>query len=1559
MDVGTIIKVTLFAPSYKEFSGKIIEKDTNKIVLLNAQGGTIKIPIAVLNEAIVEVMSESSNGVIVETPPPIYPNQIAPPRVVESFPAQAADINSYEVSEDYSEFEERLANRAIALPYEHLLKDFIIKRANIHDDEDTRQIDKHLQSLYSKYKDSLKLTEREQKERFVSIQKTLLSLQANYYFDDDIRLNIVFISWQLKDWQTAIKSLKQAGSLESKPRLCYLLGALLIQDNDYVAASYYLCEYLKNVETNFDERDSDFLVWVLILRKTRAFKFLQDLFYAAFDDKEGENEFKICATVYATAYLLRAEGLHIDASKLLTDFEKNAWDAVEESMNQASKMLNERQDKHVENVVAKLDRTISRHNIIANAEIETYYVANEYGLIRFTDEQNKVFMAEFVIADVADNELRKQLKNFVEHKRIQIFCGVTEHPKSPVVKKAVAVMLPNQNVDFVLEMAKVHLKNREFRYAEAIVAQILRGMPLNKEAKDLDIAIKADRIAFEKSFKPEPVFIPIYVNKYNRNNTTSTPCYWEQAKHVELKEKNLEKSIPLYRKAIENRHNKNEKGESAVKDLAMVLQRSGKADEAISLLEDNISWLENEVAALNLLAMIYTADKQYIKAVEPLRRLLAMTARNKNLKIYEIRQRLAYNYFKARDYGEAKMHLTKALQDNRNDAVSKRLLEILNVAESTGDYTEAERIFGNENFTNLRSGFSNILKLALEKCNYRGLRPVTIAKQSFTRSDLEELRGLIRKGGTSRPQERAEWLLTEAKLLESVEPENNSERNAVLARYCNAAGQYVISEDYHPDISRSYFLEAFTLETEWDSLVNQVGIFLQTFFKNSTEITLNIRKTLSVEETIKILFDKPNIELKMVWDNILQMFIVSQTITASLLPQIFKNEKVRQSAIDYLNQCKIGVKTDIGENDFINKWNEAREKRKNEMESWLASFRNLSTTTNIQSFLSFIDNAMKEAKTTWLSRTDNQRLESIRNTVVQPLRQYTQQSTFDEKERILGNTLITIQKLVEDFELKPTQLSFDGYILMLQNVEQLLKSDFEVVTNASTPRLSLKILGEFGFNDQNQVTIQVAISNERQCSPVNDISLTIVNDENCALVGKAAAYLEPLKGGEEKILSITVRLSYNVIREQTTDIKLKCAYKTRNQNDEPTIANFSQNLKLYNESEFDEIDNRFAPLANGKAVEDSSMFFGRDMFIKNIADSIMNADTTKCVVIYGQKRSGKSSVLYHLKERLSKEAFCINFSLGEILEGLSNVSFFYKILSNIEDTLDNLRFLGLEGVNIPVYKCPDFTELQVNPSIIFSESLKKFKKECQKYDEWRTKKLVLLIDEFTYLYSAIQRGSLSEDFLKTWKALLEKNIFSTVLVGQDVMPKFKSKYANEFGTSEDKRLTYLNIEDAKRLIEEPIWDDKRGRSRYVGKAVEEIIDYTASHPFYIQIFCSRLVEHLNANKDMLVTQVSVNEVAKSFIVGNQAFGEDKFDNLLTAGDADLELTPVKDTLEVLRQIAQSSRNLRNCSREAINVFSKERDDLIIEDLLKRDVLSVEEGNYRIQVKLFKEWLLNR
>ncbi len=400
---------------------------------------------------------------------------------------------------------------------------------------------------------------------------------------------------------------------------------------------------------------------------------------------------------------------------------------------------------------------------------------------------------------------------------------------------------------------------------------------------------------------------------------------------------------------------------------------------------------------------------------------------------------------------------------------------------------------------------------------------------------------------------------------------------------------------------------------------------------------------------------------------------------------------------------------------------------------------------------------------------------------------------------------------------------------------------------------------------------------------------------------------------------------------------------------------------------FKPINNPYAAYAEGGIVDAPEMFYGRQELIESIARVMQESHVqSKSVVIFGQKRSGKSSALHHLKQRLEggKDLIVLDLgNIGSILDDRSDVPLVYQILWSILNRLeyaieDKEMEESYTSLNQNFPGAQDFYA-HPTPMVYFKEIFDRYKRRTARLEEWCNVRIVLLIDEFSYIHEQIVHERIPGSFMKNWKALLQENYFNVVLVGQDDMPKFKSKFPNEFGTTQDKRVTYLREEDAKKLIDEPIRvGGLQGKSRYLEQAIECILDLTAGSPFYIQIVCNRLVEYMNRNRVSLVTSSDVEQVKDELVGDVNALGLDKFDNLINSGDTSLDTISDEDSLEVLRSIAVNSQQTGLCNRESIDCQTASPVDTVLEDLVHREVIECERTQYyRIRVGLFKEWLL--
>lgn len=1168
----------------------------------------------------------------------------------------------------------------------------------------------------------------------------------------------------------------------------------------------------------------------------------------------------------------------------------------------------------------------------ALGEIKFAKPENQFGFIRDGKSGKELY---FSFSQIVDNSINK-VSGTLFH--MPVVYSIQGNKRGDI---AITIHRPNK-VSELIDLAQQLATKGEVTHAIRVLDHVLNEYSDNFTADELR----------NKLLKSHPQSkLKVYSNLYNK------------AKKF-LLAKDYPKAIEFFIKAIDA----GEKLESSIKDLGMLyaqLYKIGGVDadlyrqKVIELMDEHKKDLPNSISTLYYLENLYYSVQDYESFIEIANELLEHKDLLKdNTRSSQLLCKIAAAYIKLDDIETALIKLDEAASLDPNNVGASKLREVIEGNDNTSDIKEA--ISATE-FESLTSGLSLFIEQILDDYSeYAGVPPKVIESGDFNEKTLRAIRGLIEKF-SGRPRDRAKYLLTEAKLMRDIEPNNILQLRAVLARYCNAMALNHISDNSSMDITRFYYTEAFSLEENYHSVARQLALYLLTHCYAYNELLNITSKNPSVDDSLA-LFLNGDFDIKK-WESILTTFLYNREISAQITSKLYLNANYRRMSLEALKSFGIDLPQIQSKDDFVEAWNRAREKRLGDYKKTTTSLLSIRDVANLEE-IEYRLTKLQEERHRWMTSLDLSRITEIITNIVPAIDTYLRSTGYRNKEANYNNIRGQVHRLIQDIQDGPTKLSYDALLPLLNHIQSVLFDSFSDVIKMSEPRISAKLLSDAVIEEGNIVSIQVEISNHKDSSPVREVSVSIASTESISFLTNENTLANAIDGGEAHIFKLKLQVGQEVIKNKTALLELLCNYKA---GEVAKTYESKLSLKLYSPDEFELIDNPYAPFADGGPVPiDSNMFYGREEFISNITHSILNSPS-KQIIIYGQKRCGKSSVMSHLKKQLEDtgKTFCISFSLGDISGSLSEASFYYKILSTIKDNLESLEF---DEQVVPTYEIPTFSEFKQiddeNPLNTFSKYIVRFKQACMKTEGWTDKSLVVMIDEFTYLYTEIKKGHIKDSIMKQWKAITqnERAQFSVVLVGQDVVPSFKKEdYArNAFGVIQDIRLTYLQLEPARNLIEKPILN-KNGESRYIGKAVDTIIEYTSRNPYYIQIFCNRLVDFMNRNKSISVTEADVNEVAKSFIIGDQALDEDKFDNLIRAGELkDYQEFPEKDILDVLRRIALCTKNVPYCNRSDIETsLSFCTVDSILKHLEDREVIERKgEDNYKIQVKLFQEWLLN-
>jgi len=270
---------------------------------------------------------------------------------------------------------------------------------------------------------------------------------------------------------------------------------------------------------------------------------------------------------------------------------------------------------------------------------------------------------------------------------------------------------------------------------------------------------------------------------------------------------------------------------------------------------------------------------------------------------------------------------------------------------------------------------------------------------------------------------------------------------------------------------------------------------------------------------------------------------------------------------------------------------------------------------------------------------------------------------------------------------------------------------------------------------------------------------------------------------------------------------------------------------------------KFNPYVAGAPVIEDEMFFGRRELVNRILQTIHN----NSLLIYGERRIGKTSIQHQLKKRLG-ELDDPNYEFHPVyvdLQGTPETRFFQTIAEDIfQELAPVLNGLNPEKNLSGHYSYRDFVR-DVHAVI------KTLKKRTSK-----KVKLVLLIDEVDELndYDPRINQKLRSLFMKNFA----ENLVA-VVSGVEIKKQWEREGSPWYNFFEEIEVKPFGPREARELIERPI-----GRIfKLDGGVVEKIILLTAGKPYLIQKICISLVTRLHEQHRRTITIADVEAVAQS------------------------------------------------------------------------------------------------
>ncbi len=255
------------------------------------------------------------------------------------------------------------------------------------------------------------------------------------------------------------------------------------------------------------------------------------------------------------------------------------------------------------------------------------------------------------------------------------------------------------------------------------------------------------------------------------------------------------------------------------------------------------------------------------------------------------------------------------------------------------------------------------------------------------------------------------------------------------------------------------------------------------------------------------------------------------------------------------------------------------------------------------------------------------------------------------------------------------------------------------------------------------------------------------------------------------------------------------------------------------------------------------MFYGREADMDFLKDNLARPAKT-VIVLYGQRRSGKTTMLSSSSTRLPSEKHIpVLIDMQRLSYHISINSFLYKVALSIAQTMQK------KGITI----CkPELADFDVEPTIAFDSFLDAIEEQLGE------QKLILMIDEFEVLEEQVLKGNLQAEIFEYLRDILQHRAnINFLFSGTHKITEYTKWYRSVFfNIARHYRLSRLDPQSAEDLIQKPV----EGFLEYEPFAIKKIHHLTADQPYLIHLFCRAIIDYCNEKRKAYVTINDINTV---------------------------------------------------------------------------------------------------
>ncbi len=544
------------------------------------------------------------------------------------------------------------------------------------------------------------------------------------------------------------------------------------------------------------------------------------------------------------------------------------------------------------------------------------------------------------------------------------------------------------------------------------------------------------------------------------------------------------------------------------------------------------------------------------------------------------------------------------------------------------------------------------------------------------------------------------------------------------------------------------------------------------------------------------------------------------------------------------------------------------------------------------------------------------------------LRKYQEVDTAADRLSFLAEALSAVEAAVTAAQAVKSP---EGWVMVPIASQWRAIVDYEINLISGRAELRLELRTRQARRAE-QITVALRLQNIGRATAEN-VTVTLQPGEGFTLDGDSSVTLDRLPSGRTQPIEFTLGPA------QADSARIACRVTWDDRMGAGNALEFADALRFYEVTEaFNRIPN---PYIVGHPVKSPEMFQGRADVFEFIRDNLSGPTQDRTIVLHGQRRTGKTSILYQLVQgRLGAGFVPVLIDMQEVALLINGTADFLN-----EVAYQLTRAIRKAGLTL---EPPDEATFVAAPTRTFSRFLDTVE------DTLGERKAVLIFDEFELIESKIAEGKLEADLLNYFRSLIQhRHRLVFIFTGTHRLEEMSHNYWSIlFNLALYRRVSFLTPADTAKLIRAPV----AGTLDIDALAVEKIIALTSGHAYFTQLICWALVNHCNANERNYATLNDVNDALQEIL----ASGEAHFAYIWQQADPTerLALAAVAHTIRPGKDWARPAEILETLADGGGQMSQAALVDLL-DRLTRQDVLeSASDGalRYRFQIEVLRLWV---